>query len=52
MAKTKRLIELIMTVNAKRKFTVKELAEEFGVSERTMLRDLQELSALGVPLYS
>lgn len=42
----------MMTVNAKRKFTAKELAEEFGVSYRTMLRDLNELSALGVPFYS
>lgn len=52
MAKTKRLIELIMTVNAKRKFTVQELADEFKVSKRTMLRDLQELGELGIPLYS
>ncbi|CAG7600177.1 hypothetical protein PAESOLCIP111_00372 [Paenibacillus solanacearum] len=52
MPKSKRLLELMMTVNRKRKFTVKELAEEFGVSTRTMLRDLQELSELGVPLYS
>lgn len=52
MSKSKRLMELMMTVNRKRKFTVKELATEFGVSPRTMLRDLQELSALGVPLYS
>lgn len=41
-----------MTVNRKRKFTVKELAREFDVSSRTILRDLQELSELGVPLYS
>ncbi|MFE5317733.1 helix-turn-helix transcriptional regulator [Paenibacillus sp. NPDC056579] len=52
MSKSKRLLELMMTVNRKRKFTVKELAQEFGVSTRTMLRDLQELSELGVPLYS
>ncbi|MEX2104575.1 MAG: YafY family protein [Bacilli bacterium] len=52
MSKSKRLIELMMTVNAKRKFTVRELADEFGVSYRTILRDLQELSELGVPLYS
>ncbi|MBW5449457.1 WYL domain-containing protein [Cohnella sp. CFH 77786] len=52
MSKSKRLIELFMVVNTKRKFTVKELAEEFGVSKRTMIRDLQELSELGVPLYS
>ncbi|WP_248930121.1 helix-turn-helix transcriptional regulator [Paenibacillus hamazuiensis] len=52
MAKPKRLIELLMTVNAKRRFTVQELADEFHVSKRTILRDLQELSELGVPLYS
>lgn len=52
MSKSKRLLELMMTVNVKRKFTVKELAQEFGVSQRTILRDLQELSELGVPLYS
>ncbi|WP_019535766.1 helix-turn-helix transcriptional regulator [Paenibacillus ginsengihumi] len=52
MSKSKRLLELMMTVNRKRKFTVKELAAEFGVSTRTMLRDLQELSSLGFPLYS
>ncbi|AEI40772.1 helix-turn-helix transcriptional regulator [Paenibacillus mucilaginosus] len=52
MSKSKRLMELMMAVNRKRKFTVKELAGEFGVSPRTILRDLQELSELGVPLYS
>ncbi|ANY67759.1 DNA-binding protein [Paenibacillus sp. BIHB 4019] len=52
MAKSKRLMELMMAVNHKRKFTVKELSQEFGVSQRTILRDLQELSELGVPLYS
>ncbi|BBI33392.1 helix-turn-helix transcriptional regulator [Cohnella abietis] len=52
MSKAKRLMDLMMTVNRKRKFTVKELAREFSVSSRTILRDLQELSELGVPLYS
>jgi len=52
MGKSRRLIELMMAVNRMRRFTVRELAEQFEVSQRTMLRDLQELSALGVPLYS
>ncbi|MFT9846759.1 helix-turn-helix transcriptional regulator [Aneurinibacillus sp. REN35] len=52
MSKSKRLMELLMTVNQKRTFTVKELSQEFGVSQRTILRDLQELSEIGVPLYS
>jgi len=52
MPKSKRLMEMMMVVNQKRQFTVKELAHEFGISQRTALRDLQELSELGVPLYS
>ncbi|WP_152396026.1 helix-turn-helix transcriptional regulator [Paenibacillus guangzhouensis] len=52
MPKSKRLMEMMMVVNQKRQFTVKELAQEFGISQRTVLRDLQELSELGVPLYS
>ncbi|MEO2076574.1 MAG: YafY family protein [Bacillus sp. (in: firmicutes)] len=52
MTRAKRLNEMIMMVNRKKRFTVKELAQEFGVSKRTILRDLHELSGMGVPLYS
>ena len=52
MSKAKRLNEMIMMVNRKKRFTVGELAQEFGVSSRTIMRDLQELSEMGVPLYS
>jgi predicted DNA-binding transcriptional regulator YafY len=52
MHKAKRIMELMMAVNRKKKFTIKELAEEFQVSSRTISRDLLELSELGVPLYS
>ena len=52
MSKAKRLNEMIMMVNRKKRFTVGELAREFEVSKRTILRDLQELSEMGVPLYS
>jgi predicted DNA-binding transcriptional regulator YafY len=50
--KTQRFIQLMMAVNERMQFTVKEMADEFGVSERTMHRDLQELSELGMPLYT
>ena len=50
MSRTARLLELLIKVQAKPRFTVGEIAEEFGVSRRTMLRDLQALSAMGVPL--
>ncbi|WP_322906215.1 YafY family protein [Paenibacillus campi] len=52
MSKAQRLIELMLTVNTRRQFTASELARQFGVSRRTIQRDLQELAAAGVPLYA
>ncbi|WP_142384769.1 HTH domain-containing protein [Bacillus sp. M6-12] len=52
MSKTQRLLELMELVKQKRIFTVKELADEFQVSYRTMWRYLQELSTYGIALYS
>ncbi|WP_369901389.1 helix-turn-helix transcriptional regulator [Bacillus manliponensis] len=52
MSRTGRLFELLITLNTKHHFTVQELADEFHVSRRTMLRDLQLLSEMGVPLFS
>lgn len=50
MARTTRLLELLIKIQARPQFTVQAMADEFGVSRRTMLRDLQALSAMGVPL--
>ena len=52
MRKAQRLMQLIMTINARRSFTVKELADEFGLSSRTIARDLRELEELGMPIYA
>ena len=52
MSRSARLLELLIRVQTKPRFTAAELAEEFGVSRRTMLRDLGALSAMGVPLRS
>ena len=52
MSKAERLIEMMITINAKKDCTVGELAKEFSVSKRTILRDLQELEQAGFPLYS
>ncbi|HBF0341600.1 helix-turn-helix transcriptional regulator [Clostridioides difficile] len=52
MSRAERLIELMITINAKRSFTAGELAEEFSVSKRTILRDLQVLESIASPLYS
>jgi predicted DNA-binding transcriptional regulator YafY len=52
MSRTARLLELLVKLQTRPNFTAAELATEFGVSRRTMLRDLQELSLLGVPLVA
>lgn len=52
MNKAQRLVLLMTTLNTKRRVTARELAEHCGVSRRTILRDLQELEELGVPLYA
>jgi len=52
MPKTERMLKVMQRVYEKRSFTVGEMAEEFSVSYRTMLRYLHELSELGVPLYA
>ncbi|EFH82603.1 helix-turn-helix transcriptional regulator [Ktedonobacter racemifer] len=50
MSRTERLLELMLRLRTMRHFTVQELAHELHVSRRTMLRDLQALSMMGVPL--
>ncbi len=50
--RTGRLLELMITLNSRRRYTVKELANHFSVSRRTILRDMHLLSEMGVPLAS
>ncbi len=52
MSRTARLLELLVKVQTRAHFTSEELAEEFGVSKRTILRDMAVLSGMGVPLRS
>jgi predicted DNA-binding transcriptional regulator YafY len=50
MSRTTRLLEILITLQTTSHFTVAQIAEEFDVSRRTMLRDLHALSEMGVPL--
>lgn len=52
MSRTARLLEVLITLQTRSRFTVQQMAVEFGVSRRTMLRDLHALSEMGVPLQS
>jgi predicted DNA-binding transcriptional regulator YafY len=52
MARTTRLLELLQILRAKTQpVTAASLAADLGVSERTLYRDIAELSAQGAPIY-
>ena len=46
-----RLFEIIYILLNKETVTSKELAERFEVSARTIYRDIDILSAAGIPIY-
>ncbi len=52
MKRPERLMALVLELEARPAATAAELAARMGVSRRTMLRDLQALSEVGVPLAS
>ncbi len=47
-----RVLQVLRAFEGGRRYTYKELADAFGVTERTMIRDVQALEAAGVPLCS
>ena len=47
-----RLLTIILLLQTRGKMTARELAEEVGVSRRTILRDINALSFSGIPVYS
>ncbi|WP_146200582.1 helix-turn-helix transcriptional regulator, partial [Paenibacillus agaridevorans] len=47
-----RLVTILLLLQNRGKMTARELSERLEVSERTILRDMEELSASGVPVYA
>lgn len=47
-----RLLSLILLLQMRGKMTTQALAQELGVSRRTILRDIDALSLSGIPVYS
>ncbi|MBU5437337.1 YafY family transcriptional regulator [Tissierella sp. MSJ-40] len=50
--KINRLFEIVVILLNKGTVTAKELSERFGVSTRTIYRDIDTLSSAGVPVYT
>jgi len=50
--KINRLLEITILLMNKGSLTAKELADRFGVSTRTIYRDIDVLSGAGVPVYA
>jgi predicted DNA-binding transcriptional regulator YafY len=49
--RSSRLLSVLLLIQARGRLTAQQLAAELGVSVRTVYRDVQSLSAAGIPLY-
>ena len=47
-----RLVSILLLLQARGRMTAQSLADEFEVSVRTIYRDIDDLSASGVPVYA
>ncbi len=47
-ARLKRVVQMLMTLQAGKRYTVDDLSRLFGTSRRTVFRDIKELQAIGV----
>ena len=52
MKELDRILGILLALQSQRRISARQLAERFGVSTRTVYRDLQTMSLLGIPIYA
>ena len=52
MKELERILGMLLALQSKRTISAKQLAKRFDVSTRTIYRDLQTMSLLGIPVYT
>lgn len=52
MKELDRILGILLVLQSKRTASARQLAERFAVSTRTIYRDLQTMSLLGIPVYA
>lgn len=52
MRELERILGILLVLQSRRAASAKQLAERFAVSTRTIYRDLQTMSLLGIPVYA
>jgi predicted DNA-binding transcriptional regulator YafY len=52
MRKSERINDMILYLNNKNYFNLKDIMERYGISKSTALRDIQSLEEIGMPIFS
>lgn len=52
MNKSERINDMMLFLNDKNIFNLKDLMEKYSISKSTALRDVEALERIGMPIYS
>lgn len=52
MKKSERLNDMMLYINHKKSFNLKDIMDKYSISKSTAIRDIQSLEEIGMPIYS